>query len=87
MSAEPPFLGVDKGDTRYANILAAAEGPGSLPSLPSPFTGRTYPYRIIDLELCRKINVADWKLAGRQKDWIGRIVNNIPYGVISDPSD
>ena len=87
MSAEPPFLGVDKGDTRHANILAAAEGPGSLPGLPSPFTGRTYPYRIIDLELCDKANAEDWKLAAGQESWIERIVANLPWGLVVDPSE
>ncbi|KAF9505045.1 hypothetical protein BS47DRAFT_580721 [Hydnum rufescens UP504] len=43
-------LGVDHRDIRYSNILAAPQGPATLPSVPSPFTGRIYTHRIIDIE-------------------------------------
>ena len=85
MSAETGPLGVNVGDIRHANILAAAEGPRTLPALPSPFTGRTYPYRFIDLELSEKTNGPAKFIHGWQRDWIRRIVINIPYGEIIEP--
>jgi hypothetical protein len=85
MSAETGHLGVNVSDIRHANILAAAEGPTSLPALPSPFTGRTYPYRIIDLELSEKINSTPDVVAGLQEGLIERIVINSPYGNIIEP--
>ena len=85
MSAETGPLGVYVSDIRHANILAAAEGPTTLPALPSPFTGRTYPYRIIDLELSSKINGTADIVTGWQFGFIERIVINIPYGEIIEP--
>jgi hypothetical protein len=86
VSENGPF-GVDNHDTRHANILAAAEGPTSLPGLPSPITGRTYPYRVIDLELCEKLNIPSWQISAWQKSHIGRILRYIPKGDILEPWD
>jgi hypothetical protein len=85
MSAETGHLGVNVSDIRHANILAAAEGPTSLPALPSPFTGRTYPYRMIDLELSEKTNATAVVVAAFQIDAIERLVMNIPRGDIIEP--
>jgi len=78
-------LGVDHRDIRYSNILAAPEGPTTLPSLPSPFTGRIYTHRIIDLEQCEKTNSEAWRLTALQASWVNRIVENIPDGIIVEP--
>ena len=85
MSAETGHLGVNVGDIRHANILPAAEGPTSLPALPSPFTGRTYPYRIIDLELSEKTNGNAECVDVWQRGAIRRIVDYIPYGGVIEP--
>ena len=70
---------------RHANILAAAEGPTSLPTFPSPFTGRTYPYRIIDIELSDKTNGDNSMVTSWQECAMERIVINIPRGEIIEP--
>ena len=85
MSAESGHLGVYLPDIRHANVLAAAEGPTSLPALPSPFTTRTYPYRMIDLELSDKTNGTAKMVAAWQGCAMERIVINIPYGEIIEP--
>ena len=56
MYTELSTLGVYNRDIRYDNILAAPEGPRTLPSLHSPFTGTQYQYRMIDLDRCVKLN-------------------------------
>ncbi|KAI0054333.1 hypothetical protein BV25DRAFT_1833686 [Artomyces pyxidatus] len=43
-------------DVRRQNILEAPRDEPCLPSLPSPFTGRTHSWRVIDFELSVKIN-------------------------------
>jgi len=85
MFGENAELGVDHRDIRYANILAAPEGPTTLPTLPSPFTGRTYKHRIIDLEQCEKTNGETWRLTALQASWVDPIVENIPDGTIVEP--
>lgn len=50
-------LHIDHHDIRYPNILQAPTGPSALPSLPSPRTGRRYPWRLVDLELCEKCDI------------------------------
>jgi len=85
MVGETGHFGVDNRDIRYANILAAAGGPTSLPGLPSPITGRTYPYRIVDLELCEKINAETWLVSRWQIQWIERIARYLPEGDIREP--
>ncbi|KAF9503790.1 hypothetical protein BS47DRAFT_1334772 [Hydnum rufescens UP504] len=80
-------LGVDHRDIRYSNILAAPEGPDTLPSLPSPFTGQVYTHRIIDIEQCEKTNGKTWLLTNWQGSWVQRIVSNLPDGIIIEPWD
>jgi len=87
MFGEITELGVDHRDIRYSNMLAAPQGPTTLPSLPSPFTGRTYTHRIIDIESCEKTNGEAWRLSGWQASWIRSIVNNLPDGYIIEPWD
>ena len=85
MVSETSPFGVDNRDMRHANILAAAEGPTSLPGLPSPITGRTYPYRIVDLELCEKLNAPNCIMEDWQISHIERILRNLPKGNIQEP--
>ena len=78
MCAETAYLGVNVDDIRHANILAAAEGLTSLPTLRSPFTGHTYPYRFIDLELSDKTNGKTSMVTSWQESAMEQIVINIP---------
>ncbi|KAF9503791.1 hypothetical protein BS47DRAFT_1355858 [Hydnum rufescens UP504] len=55
MYGEIAELGVDHRDIRYSNMLTAPQGPTTLPSLPSPFTGRIYTHRMIDIEWVKGI--------------------------------
>ena len=56
MYSEITPLGVYNKDIRFENILAAPDGPTTLPGLHSPFIGNQYQYRIIDLDRCVKLN-------------------------------
>ena len=51
--AELSYLHIEHFDIKFANIYKVA--PGGLPSLASPYTGKTYSCRIIDFEIVRKI--------------------------------
>ena len=51
--SELSTLHIEHHDIRYDNILRVADD--GIPSLASPYTGRKYPCRIIDLEIARKI--------------------------------
>lgn len=79
------YVSVNHHDVRYSNILLAPSDPGSLPSLPSPFTGRTYQLRVIDLELCEKMFFAPHIRSRVHKSTISRIVDNVPRGFIVEP--
>jgi len=87
MYGEIAELGVDHRDIRYSNILAAPQGPTTLPSLPSPFTGRIYTHRMIDIESCEKTNEGAWMLTAWQGSWVDNIVDNLPDGCIIEPWD
>ncbi|EIN08050.1 hypothetical protein PUNSTDRAFT_135564 [Punctularia strigosozonata HHB-11173 SS5] len=47
---------ITHGDVRHRNILSAPRSPGAYPSLPSPYTGRTYDWRIFDFDGSSKWN-------------------------------
>lgn len=49
---------VEPNDVAYRNILRAPQSPPAYPSLPSPYTGRTYGWRVIDFNDSRKLNSA-----------------------------
>jgi hypothetical protein len=84
MYGEIAELGVDHRDIWYSNMLAAPQGPTTLPSLPSPFTGRIYTHRMIDIESCEKTNEGTWMLTA----WQGScIVDNFPDRCIIEPWD
>ncbi|KAF9505046.1 hypothetical protein BS47DRAFT_580813 [Hydnum rufescens UP504] len=87
MYGEIAELGVDHRDIRYSNMLAAPQGPTILPSVPSPFTGRIYTHRMIDIESCEKTNGEAWLLTDWQASWVHSIVNNLPDGCIIEPWD
>ncbi|KZV85877.1 hypothetical protein EXIGLDRAFT_725449 [Exidia glandulosa HHB12029] len=58
---ELAHMGVDMSmDIKGSNVCMAPEAPPGLPSLPSPFTGRTHNIRLIDFELALR---TDWTVA------------------------
>ncbi|KAL4242369.1 hypothetical protein ABKN59_012019 [Abortiporus biennis] len=74
-------LGIEHDDIRWNNILSA----GTLPSLPSPFTKRTYGWRFIDFDLAVKTNKELEDVERGYQDYLDLIVNNIPFGCIVEP--
>lgn len=81
-------LGIHHGDFRWENILFAPNPhvvPGYLPSLPSPFTHRTYALRMVDFDVATKTN----EIAGMFRDsyefFIERIFMNVPWGTLVQP--
>jgi hypothetical protein len=81
MYKELPALGVYNQDIRYENILAAPEGPRTLPSLHSPFTGNQYQYRMIDLDRCVKLN----SLAKFVEAWHRRALHKVVKMITREP--
>ncbi|EIN07998.1 hypothetical protein PUNSTDRAFT_144462 [Punctularia strigosozonata HHB-11173 SS5] len=56
MFAELDRFLVEHNDVAHRNILRAPQSPTAYPSLPSPYTGRTYSWRIIDFNDSCKFN-------------------------------
>ena len=86
MYADLARLGVDQDDLRYYNILRApARGSSPLPSLSSPFTQRTYRWRIVDFDRACKSNVEREVAACKNDGYLDRLLINLPYGDIWEP--
>ncbi|KIM46838.1 hypothetical protein M413DRAFT_440413 [Hebeloma cylindrosporum] len=86
---ELAYLSIAHRDIRYYNILCAPPSP-STPSLyepkESPFTKRTYNYRLIDFDRARRINLDFKEQAKNDRDWISKIIYGIEHGQILDPT-
>ncbi|CAL1706326.1 unnamed protein product [Somion occarium] len=78
-------LGVDHVDIRYFNILRAPEPLPDLPSLPSPFTQRTYNWRLVDFDNSFKTNRPLNMWFGYYHCVLDRLLANLPYGDIYEP--
>ncbi|KAL4245683.1 hypothetical protein ABKN59_009515 [Abortiporus biennis] len=76
-------LGIEHQDLRWANILSA----GTLPSLPSPFTKRTYGWRFVDFDLAVKTDSDLPVLRGFYRGYLDRVLDNVPRGFIVEPWD
>ncbi|PBK82900.1 hypothetical protein ARMGADRAFT_690234 [Armillaria gallica] len=73
-------------DIRYSNFLSALpEDQGGLPSLPSPFTGRTYSWRVVDFDLMKKTPLPKVAFRAYHFSYIYRVLHNVPYGCIVEP--
>ncbi|PBK82834.1 hypothetical protein ARMGADRAFT_686885 [Armillaria gallica] len=73
-------------DIRYANFLSALpEDQGGLPSLPSPFTGRTYSWCAVDFDLMKKTPLPKVAFSAYHLSYICRVLDNVPYGCIVEP--
>jgi serine/threonine protein kinase len=89
---ELAYLSIAHRDIRYYNILYAPPSPSS-PSLPvpfrhkkSPFTIRTYKYRLVDFDRSRRINLTFKEQAINDLDWIEKIIDGVENGRILDPT-
>jgi hypothetical protein len=89
---ELAYLSIAHRDIRYYNILHAPPNPSS-PSLPvsfqhkkSPFTNRTYKYRLVDFDRSRRINLTFKEQGINDLDWIENIIYGVENGQILDPT-
>lgn len=78
---------VDILDVRHCNILHVYEGPGALPSLPSPLTHRVHSWRLLDLEGCQKIHSDPRYLRQEWRSAAGRLMRQLDKGHIIEPWD
>ncbi|KAK0241407.1 hypothetical protein EDD85DRAFT_818749 [Armillaria nabsnona] len=73
-------------DIRYSNFLSVLpEDQGGLPSLASPFTGRTYNWRAVDFDLMKKTALSEESFSAYHLGFILRLLDNVPYGCIVEP--
>ena len=75
--AELSYLHIEHFDIKFANIYKVA--PGGLPSLASPYTGKTYSCRIIDFEIVRKIAKTRAGITETMDITILSVLNHLPY--------
>ena len=75
--AELSYLHIEHFDIKFANIYKVA--PGGLPSLASPYTGKTYSCRIIDFEIVRKIGKRRVAIIDTMELTIGSVLRHLPY--------
>ncbi|KAK7681694.1 hypothetical protein QCA50_015041 [Cerrena zonata] len=80
-------LAVDHVDIRYYNILRAPPSDSPLPSLPAPFTQRTYEWRIVDFKNSYKTNRSMVVFDGYYEGYVERLLTNLPYNDIWEPWD
>ena len=85
MSAETGHSGVVVGDNSTCQHTCCCGRTDITPALPSPFIGRTYLYRMIDLEHSQKTNATAYMVAGWHELAIEWIVISIPCGEIIEP--
>ncbi|KAK7691409.1 hypothetical protein QCA50_004808 [Cerrena zonata] len=79
-------FGIDHDDVRYQNILRAPSGPGSLPSLLSPWTHDTYEWRIIDFHSATKTNLGSTLLTGKYHELMDILFWNLPRDYLTEES-
>ena len=78
-------LGMDHVDIRYANILYAPSAPPGLPSLPSPYTGKTYRWRLIDFGNSHKTNQDLERFQIYHYGYVERLFRLLPTGWVIEP--
>ena len=79
-------LGIDHDDLRYQNICRAPSGPGSLPSLPSPWTGVTFDWRVINFHSAKKTNYGYTILTDKYEQEASILFCNIPHHYLARDS-
>ncbi|KAJ3558712.1 hypothetical protein NM688_g756 [Phlebia brevispora] len=85
MYSDLAHLGVDHCDIRWANILYALPSPPSFPSLPSPYSGKTYRWRLVDFDNAQKTNQDLRRFHSYHKCYVGRLLEMLPTGYIVEP--
>lgn len=89
---ELSYLSIAHRDIRYYNILCALPSSSSpffhvpVQQKKSPFTSRTYKYRLIDFDRSRRINLTFKEQAANNFDWIEKIIDGVENGQIVDPT-
>ena len=82
---EISLLRIHVVDIRYQNILSVLPSEASLPSLPSPYTGKTYSCRIINLEIAMKSTEPSDLLHRLMKVPTDALFMNLPYNCFIVP--
>ena len=77
MYADLGMLGVDHVDIRWQNILSAPVSPPALPGLPSPFTHRTFRWRLVDFTNSVESNVLLETLVFSSDENVRHLLNGI----------
>ncbi|KAF9072119.1 hypothetical protein BDP27DRAFT_1361358 [Rhodocollybia butyracea] len=74
-------------DLRWANMLSVlSPNQGGLPSLPSPFSGKTYAWRLIDFDrISRTATESFGSVRGYYHGYLHRVIDNVPFGSIVEP--
>ncbi|KAJ3930363.1 MAG: hypothetical protein NXY57DRAFT_1012294 [Lentinula lateritia] len=78
-------LRIIHGDLRWANMLSVLEG--GLPSLPSPFTGKTYGWRLIDFDRAERTTQNLPCVQRSYDEYLNRVLESIPWGDPVEPWD
>lgn len=75
-------LGIGHHDLRYDNLLMAPRSPPGLPSMPSPYSGRSYGLRVIDFDYAYKYNMPKDRLSASSSSFVDLVLDNVPEGRI-----
>lgn len=70
---------------RWANILAAPTGPGTLPTTESPHSKRVHQWRVVDLESVQIGVHRNEKLVRGWDVGVRRFLKGLPYGTVFEP--
>ncbi|KAH7875520.1 hypothetical protein F5879DRAFT_247616 [Lentinula edodes] len=73
------------GDLRWANMLSVL--PGGLPSLASPFTGKTYGWRLVDFDRAERTTLSLPRAQRYYNSYLDRVLDSIPWGNPVEPWD
>ncbi|KAJ3851909.1 hypothetical protein EV368DRAFT_42127, partial [Lentinula lateritia] len=73
------------GDLHWANMLSVL--PGGLPSLASPFTGRTYGWRLVDFDRAERTTLSLPRAQRYYNSYLDRVLDSIPWGNPVEPWD
>ncbi|EIM81047.1 uncharacterized protein STEHIDRAFT_172094 [Stereum hirsutum FP-91666 SS1] len=66
-------------DVRSSNILSAPQCPPGIPSLPSPFTGRTHNWRVIDFGLALKTPWTKELVFKESRSWVKIMLDGLRH--------
>lgn len=73
-------------DLRWENILSVLPpSEGGLPSLPSPFTGKIYGWRLVDFDLAKRTTHHITFAQGHYIGHMERVLSCIPMGIPVQP--